>query len=284
MKSRSYYSFMDEPRSESFHYLLGDSRTETERLRAQAALWDPVSHALFDRIGVSPGWRVLEVGPGAGSLHAELRRRVSGPVDAVEQSTAFANALIERSRGDGLGDGAIWNMQLIDAPLESESYDLVFARWVFLFLPDPLAHLRKLARAVKPGGLVALQDYFRDSFCLVPEPDDWSALVTADHAFFASQGGDASIGTRLPRFYEHVGLDLIEIVPTVKWGNPGSPVWNWLTTYFLGVLDEYTRFPPLTREAAHRIHDQWHDATRHPASLLIAPTLLDVVGRKRLHG
>ena len=275
---------MGGPRGESFHYLLGDSGTETERLRAQAALWDPVSHALFDRLGVSPGWRVLEVGPGAGSLHAELRRRIGGPVDAVEQSTAFAHALADRSHADGLGDGRIWNMQLIDAPLEPESYDLVFARWVFLFLPDPVGNLRKLARAVKPGGLVALQDYFRDSFCMVPQPDDWSALVAADHAFFASQGGDASIGTQLPRFYGDVGLEVVEIVPTVKWGTPGSAVWNWLSTYFLGVLDEYTRFAPLTSEAARRIREQWLTAARNPASLLIAPTLLDVVGRKRLHG
>ena len=40
---------------------------------------------------------------------------------------------------------------------------------------------------------------------------------------------------------------------------------------------------PLTRDAADRIREQWLDAARDPASLLIAPTLLDVVGRKQLH-
>src|SRR5258707_168899 len=36
-------------------YLLGDSRREAARLRAQAELWDPVAHALFDRVDVREG-------------------------------------------------------------------------------------------------------------------------------------------------------------------------------------------------------------------------------------
>jgi hypothetical protein len=34
-----------------YRYLLGDAAREAARLRAQARLWEPVSLALFDRIG-----------------------------------------------------------------------------------------------------------------------------------------------------------------------------------------------------------------------------------------
>src|SRR6185295_15264862 len=174
----------------TFQYLLGDSAPETERLRAQAALWDPVSHALFDRIGIERGWQVLEIGPGAGSLHFELRKRVSGPVDAVEQSSSFYSRLIENCKRDGFGTGQVWNKTLNYAGLPRDHYDLVFARWVFLFLPNVLDHLRKLLAALKPGGVIAIQDYFRDTFCLVPRPTDWDAFMAADRAFFALEGGD----------------------------------------------------------------------------------------------
>ena len=75
------------PRPRSYTYLLGDSATEASRLRAQARLWDPTAHALFDR---------LKIRRGATRARNRPRRRVAapraaaprarGPVDAVEPS------------------------------------------------------------------------------------------------------------------------------------------------------------------------------------------------------
>jgi hypothetical protein len=151
---------------------------------------------------------------------------------------------------------------------------------VFLFLPDPAAHVRRLVRTLKPGGLLAVQDYFRDTFCLIPRPDDWGDLLAADYRFFASQGGDASIGARLPAVFSGEGLEVVDIVPTLKSGRPGSAVWAWLSSYFLPILDRYAEIGPLTAAAAARVDAAWRTAGAHPASLLIGPMLLDVVGRK----
>ena len=265
---------------EPFNYVLGDTAREAARLRAQAKLWDPVSHALFDRIGVKRGWRVLEIGPGQGSLHMELRRRVGGTVDAVERSASFAARLETLARRDGLGPSRIFFSDLIDADLPANTYDLIFARWVFLFLPDPAAHVKLLARALKPGGILVVQDYHRDTFMLVPRPDDWDDFITADRAFFASQGGNVSIGVRLPGLMESAGLRVTGIEQTTKEGHPGSPTWNWVTNYVLSVLSSLKHSPSLTAAKALRLKRQWLAAADDPASLLIAPCVLDVIGRK----
>src|SRR5580765_5144824 len=110
-----------------YRYLLGDSRRETLRLQRQARLWDPTAHALFDRLNVKRGWSVLEIGPGQGSLHMELRRRVRAPVDIVERSISFSDSLRRRCRSDGFGAGAVWKCDLIDAALPRNAYDLIFA-------------------------------------------------------------------------------------------------------------------------------------------------------------
>src|SRR6266853_1530973 len=108
-----------------YRYLLGDSRRESARLRHQARIWDPTALALFDRLKIARGRRVLEIGPGQGSLHMELRRRVRGPVDVVEPSAAFADSLRRQWRRDRLGEGRLWQCNLIDAPLPRRTYDLI---------------------------------------------------------------------------------------------------------------------------------------------------------------
>ena len=265
-----------------YRYLLGDSRREAARLRAQARLWDPVALALFDRVGIGRGWKVLEVGPGQGSLHLELRRRINGPVDAVERSAAFAARLERLCARDGLGPPTIWKCELHDAPLAEGQYDLVFARWVFLFLPDPEAHLRKLVRALRPGGLLALEEYHRETWALIPRPPEWEQFLAADRAFFASQGGDVSVGGRLPEMFRRAGLTVVQTVPAIKTGGPGTPVWKWLSSYLSSVADRYAATPPLSKETFARLRRRWLAAGRVRTSLMIAPAVLDVVGRKPL--
>jgi len=243
-------------------------------------LWDPVSKALFDRVGVARGWRVLEIGPGQGSLHLELRRRVRGPVDAVEPSAAFAARIRRVTSRDGFGEGRLWTSSLLDADLPSRHYDLIFARWVFLFLPDPVMHLRKLARALKPGGFLALQEYHRDSFVLIPKPVEWTRLIAAERAMYEATGADVNVGARLPTLYREAGLRPLDVVPTIKVGGPRSHVWKWLTGYFLGILDRYAQQRPLDASAARRIRRAWLEAARDRSALMIAPAVVDVVGRK----
>ena len=270
------------PKTTDYQYLLGDSRREAARLRAQSELWDPTSFLLFDRLQVTPGWRVLEIGPGQGSLHLELRLRLQGPADAVERSPTFAAHLKEICAHDGLGTGQIWETDLLAAALPANHYDLIFARWVFLFLPDPEAHLRKLVRALKPGGRLAIQDYHRETMALIPRAPQWADFMAADRAFFASQGGDASIGAQLPTLYRKVGLQVEQTLPTIQTGRPGSAVWSWMSEYFLGVMSRYAAFPPFNQTSADALRQHWLTAARSAHSLLIAPTVLDVVGRKKI--
>jgi SAM-dependent methyltransferase len=263
-----------------YEYILGDSRIERARLRRQAALWDATSHALFDRLRIRPGMRVLEIGPGQGSLHAELRRRLRGPADAVERSAAFASRLRAACARDGRGPGTIWERDLADADLPAGHYDVVFARWVFLFLPDVAGHVKKLVRALKPGGRIAVQDYLRDTLSMAPRPADWDAFIAADRAFFATQGGDANIGARFPAIARRAGLIVEEVTPTIKTGSPGSREWRWMSDYFLGVMDRYETLGPLSKEAAARLRKEWLAAARERTSLIVAPTVLDVVARR----
>jgi len=269
---------------DEYEYLLGDSDEESARLRRQAELWDPTSHALFDRLKIRPGMKVLEIGPGQASLHRELRRRLRGPADAIERSAAFASVLDDLYRPgtkDGFGAGMIYEADLADCDLPAARYDVIFARWVFLFLPDVPGQLKKLVRWLKPGGRLVIQDYLRDTFSMVPLPPEWDGFMQADRAFFASEGGDVNIGAKLPLLFQRAGLVVEDVTPTVKLARPGTPAWAWMSDYFLGVMDRYAGPEPFTRAAAKRLRAHWLAAAEQRTSFLVSPTLVDVVGRKK---
>jgi hypothetical protein len=68
---------------------------------------------------------------------------------------------------------------------------------------------------------------------------------------------------------------------TIKTGRPRSAVWKWITTYFMGVMDRLpSAHPPFTKAKATRLRRQWLAAAKQRTSLMIAPAVLDVVGRK----
>ena len=140
--------------------------------------------------------------------------------------------------------------------------------------------MKQLARALKPGGILAIQDYHRDTFMLVPRPDEWDAFIAADRAFFASQGGNVSIGVRLPGMMKAAGLRVTSLEQTTKEGHPGSPTWNWVTNYVLSVIDKLEHSPAFTARTAASLKRKWLEAGRERSTLLIAPCVLDVVARK----
>jgi hypothetical protein len=115
----------------------------------------------------------------------------------------------------------------------------------------------------------------------VPEPAGWENFLEADAAFFASQGGDVNVGAHLPTLYQKAALDVIDITPTTKYGRPGNAEWKWLTKYFLGVMDRYATFRPFTPTQAASLRRHWLKAGKDKTSILISPTVLDVVDRKK---
>jgi hypothetical protein len=76
------------------------------------------------------------------------------------------------------------------------------------------------------------------------------------------------------------GLVTIDSMVTIKTGRPGSPVWRWLTTYFMGVLDQMAAFPPFSEAAAKRLRRHWMTAGKEKTSVLISPAVVDIVGRR----
>ena len=62
--------------------------------------------------------------------------------------------------------------------------------------------------------------------------------------------------------------------------SPRTSSWIVAARSSTRVMDRYADFPPFTRAEAARLRRRWLSAGRQRTSLLIAPAVLDVVGRK----
>ena len=127
---------------------------------------------VLDRVGIQPGERVLELGPGPGAFTVEAARRVGaqGRLIAVDIQPRMIAQVEKRVREAGLTNVETHVADAYHLPLEDASVDRAFLVTVLPEIPDQaraLAELRRVLRSPepaegKPGGLLSITEDFFD--------------------------------------------------------------------------------------------------------------------------
>jgi SAM-dependent methyltransferase len=202
-------------------YLFDEAtRVERERLAAIEAGLDPFSIECLQKLGVSEGWRCLEVGAGGGSIADWLCRQVgpAGRVVATDLQTKFLPAIeapnLEVRRHDITSD-----------ELEQGAFDLVFARKVLEHLADPGSALRRMYAAVRPGGWLLVEDTDLASFRRVsaPHPERFERAYAKFLEAMRAAGFQPTLGVRLGDELRAVGVADVQVHGrTVEWTAAGD--------------------------------------------------------------
>ena len=114
------------------------------------------SARVFPKLPVREGDRVLDVGCGFGDTAIELARVVGprGDVVGIDCCDAFLEAAEADLRASGL-DNVRFMRGDAEVALPEGEFDFVFARFGTMFFTNPVAGLRNMRRALKPGGRMA---------------------------------------------------------------------------------------------------------------------------------
>jgi SAM-dependent methyltransferase len=113
--------------------------------------------AMLDLAGVGPGARVLDVAAGAGDQSLDVLARVGAGGQVL--ATDLSPAILDLARNNALHAGyrnietKVADGENLD--LAEGSFDAAICRLGLMFFPDPLAGLRGMWRALKPGGHAA---------------------------------------------------------------------------------------------------------------------------------
>jgi len=263
-------------------YVLGTSDHELARLGLQQEVWGGFTRRVLDAVPLPRRARALDAGCGPGYVTAELRARVGaeGAVVALDESPRW----IEHVRGRAEREG--WsNVELVQGRVETvalapESFDLVFLRWVLAFLPEREAVLRRLAAALKPGGVCVVMDYNHEGISVFPESDGFRAAVRAVRAVYSAHGGDTWLMGRIQGLFRSVGLEPELFEPQVIAGGPVSPAHRWLDAFFPFHTRQWVEQGHMSARERELFLREWEERARDPAASFFSPIVVGASARK----
>jgi SAM-dependent methyltransferase len=201
----------------------------------------PLSTAL-DRLGLREGWTCADVGAGGGDVTVALARIVGrdGRVYAVDSDPArrdqVAAAAAEAAQAQVVALTQAGEELTLPEPL-----DLAYCRFVLLHVHEPLAVLRRMRNAVRPGGWVVAQEPVTSAGRVDGRPLSMPDALHPD------------VGALLPRLAVDAGLDLVDAWSEAPaWAGPG-PVADYIEAMTeVSPGDDPVLLPPLVTVVARR--------------------------------
>ena len=191
----------------SNEYVIAGGRPGFERLRVLSRVWGESTESLLRLVRVGPGMRCLDVGCGAGDVSLFLAALVgaSGTVVGLDPDEIQLDLVRQECRRLAVANVELVNGDVIELEADG-AYDVVYSRFLLEHLPDPLEALRRMWRAVRPGGLLIAEDGdFLAEFCEPPHPgfDFWQY---AYQETLRRHGGDPLSGRRLHSRFREIGI------------------------------------------------------------------------------
>lgn len=240
---------------------------EAERLSLLAAAYDPITLSRLDRLGLPPGSCCIDVGAGLGTVAQHLAAGL-GPT-----GTVVATDLVDYADPRDPVHLTRKFHDLTDTDLPGGPYDLVFARALLHFLPRADHLLRRLERALRPGGVVAVETFDFGAAARLGDP--------AGRAWQMMLDSGTRVGIRLDwwagltRSLAEHGLGHVLAESTTVHGPPGSAVREYWARSLLVAVPFIATSPEereVVRSGAEHIRS-------HP-DVVRLPSLSAVYGRR----
>jgi SAM-dependent methyltransferase len=268
-------------------YVLGTHNDEHLRLGMQHSLWQEFVLDAWKRAGICTGTRVVDVGAGPGFATMDLADIVgaTGHVTAVELSSKFAQEVKDQANVRGLKNISVHIVDLMheDIPLASAgaTFDAAWCRWVCMFVPDVGALVRCVHNALRAGGVAVFHEYVHyETYGLQPPTPGIDSFIQAAMKSFSARGGNANIAGTLLKELRQQGFEIMSIKPIARSARPHEPLWQWPAGFIRTYLPRLVELEQVDNAFAANVLAELARAEQDPQSIMLTPTVLEIIARK----
>ena len=193
------------------HYIIRGGVEGKKRLELLGrAMWPTTSRAL-EWAGLSRGMTCLDLGCGGGDVTYELARLVGpeGRVIGVDYDEVKVDLARKGASERGVRNAEFRTLDVLTWD-EASRYDFIYCRFLLTHLKDPLDALRRILRALRPGGVALVEDIDFTGSVNHPPSAAMDTYVRLYRAAAARRGCDADIGPKLYVMLRDAGFPSVE--------------------------------------------------------------------------
>jgi len=204
-------------------YVLRGGQWGYERLELLARIRRPDTAEMFRTAGIRPGMRCLDLGCGGGEVTFDLARLVwpTGSVVGIDMDEAMLALARLAIPAQGVS-----NVEFVAADVtewdDPDAYDVVYSRFLLQHLSSPVDMLRRMWRAVRAEGVIAVEDADFDGLFCDPGDSGFGFYQTMYPRVCALNGGDPTIGRKLFRYFGEAGIGEPELRLVQSFGTSGD--------------------------------------------------------------
>jgi ubiquinone/menaquinone biosynthesis C-methylase UbiE len=233
-------------------YVLGQAPEAIQRLLKQGQLLNPFTRRMLEAAGITAGMRVLDLGCGPGDVSLLVAELVgeTGDVLGVDANPGVLDLARARAQKAGLAQVSFLGRDIRELTLDQD-YDAIVGRLILLYLPERADILRRLAQRLRPGGVVAFQEYdlFTDPNLLYPPSQLWQQTWSWIIQAFHRAGAELQMGSKLYSTFLEAGLSDPQMrYEAIVAGGPESPIYEFVADVVRALLPMLVKFGIATAE------------------------------------
>jgi SAM-dependent methyltransferase len=269
--------------SDDRDYVLGTHDEELERLGLQHRVWRPHVLECWAKAGVTVAKKVIDVGAGPGFAARDLAEIVgpSGAVAAVERSRKFVSALRQTAQARRLANTQIYERDLMTDELPGEQYDFSWCRWVAAFVSEPALLLKKISKALRPGGVAIFHEYGHyETWRYYPAQPHHERFRQHVIDTWRESGGEPDAAPIIIGLLRESGFTIRWVKPLIFCIRPSDYMWQWPAGFIDVYLPRLRETGAIDAAFEDAVRDEMKQVESRKDVVMITPLVLEIVAEK----